>query len=111
MYKRPETRTVTISSGGTTSDAIGIGDYVLGAILTPAALTSTSLTFLAAEAQGGTYRAVYDSDGNQLTATLAASRAIALTGVEADAFAPFQWVKLVMGSAEAAERTLTLALK
>lgn len=110
-YKKPETRTVSIASGGTTSDMIPLGDYMLAGIITPSALTSTAITFTASDTKDGTFVAVYDSDGNQVSLTAAASRAIGLSGAEADALAPFQFVKVVCGTAEAAARTLTLCLK
>lgn len=111
MYKRPETRSVTIASGGTTSDVIPVQDYVITGVIIPAAITSTTLTFTACATKDGTFMPVYDSDGNQVSLAVAASRAIGLSGAEADALAPFQWIRVVMGSAELAARTLSLALK
>lgn len=111
MYKKPATRTITIAASGTTSSVIELGDYVVQGLITPAALTSTAITFTACGTKDGTFMAVYDSDGTQVSLSAAASRAIGLSSAEADAMAPWQFIKVVMGSAEAAERTLTLVLK
>lgn len=111
MYKRPETRTVSIANAGTTSDAIGIGDYTIAGVITPSALTSTAITFTASATQSGTFVPVYDSDGNQVSLAASTSRAIGLSASEADALAPWSWIKVVCGSAEGAARTLTLVLK
>jgi hypothetical protein len=111
VYKRPESRSLTVSSGGTTSAAFGVGDYTIAGVITPSALTSTAITFTASDTFGGTYAPVYDSDGNQVSLSAAASRAIGLSGAEADALAPFKWLKLVCGSAEAADRAITVVLK
>lgn len=111
MYKRPEKRTVTIANGGTTSAAFQTGDYIVSGVQTPAALTSTAITFLGSTSEAGTYAAVYDSENNQVSLTVAASRCVGLSGSEADAVAAWPWLKLVCGSAEGAERTLIVSLK
>lgn len=107
--------TVVISSGQTVSAEFDLRGKKLHAIKTPAALTGTTLSFQAAEkptAQGGSYVGV------RHLATLA-STATTITSVAAD-----QWIviesgilpegiencmlKLVSGSAEAADRTFIL---
>ena len=52
-----------------------------------------------------------DSDGNTVTLTVAVSQALGLAGLEADALAPWPYIKVVMGSAEGGARTLKLCLK
>lgn len=111
MYKRPETRTAEIASGGTESGVINIQDYAIAGVITPSALTGTALTFKACATKDGTFVDVYDSDGNQVSATATASRAIGLSASEADALAPWQWVKIVSNASEGADRSLTLVLK
>ena len=98
------TSTVTIESSGTTSsarDLNGLGNLV--ALVTPSALTGTSFTFQAST-DGSTYNAVYN-EGTQYSVTVAASRYVAL---DPSVFAGAQYVKVVSGSTEAAERTITL---
>jgi hypothetical protein len=98
------TSTVTIESSGTTSsarDLNGLGNLV--ALVTPSALTGTSFTFQAS-VDGTTYNNVYN-EGTQYSVTVAASRYVAL---DPAVFAGAQYVKVVSGSSEAAERTITL---
>ena len=98
------TSTVTIESSGTTSsarDLNGLGNLV--ALVTPATLTGTSFTFQAS-VDGSTYNNVYN-EGTQYSVTVAASRYVAL---DPAVFAGAQYVKVVSGSTEAAERTITL---
>ena len=98
------TSTVTIESSGTTSsarDLNGLGNLV--ALVTPSTLTGTSFTFQAS-VDGSTYNNVYN-EGTQYSVTVAASRYVAL---DPAVFAGAQYVKVVSGSTEAAERTITL---
>lgn len=111
VYKKPETRSVTIANGETTSGAVNLQDYAIVGLHMPAAFTGATITFQAATSESGSYNDVYDSDGNQVSASVAADRAIGLSGAEADALAPWNWVKLVSGSSEGADRTITLAIK
>lgn len=111
MYRQPRHETVAIASGDDTSAEIHVGDYTIAGIQMPAAITSTSLTFYGSATHGGTYAPIYDSDGNAIAVPVAASRAIGLSAAEADALAPWPWVKVVMGSNEGADRELILVLK
>ena len=110
-YRKPTALTVTIPNAGTKSGVIHIRDYVLVGIITPAALTSVTITFEASDTPTGTFVAVFDSDGNQVSLVVAASQAIGLSAAEADALGPWEFVKVVTGAAEAAERTLKLVKK
>lgn len=111
-YKRPEKRTVTIAASGTTSAAVHKGDYILGAIQTPAALDSTAITFQSSSAQDGTFTPVHLQDGNAVSIVVATSRTNAITGEDADAIAAAgPWIKVVCGSSESAARTLILLLQ
>ncbi len=110
-YRKPATLDAIIPNSGTTSPALHLRDYVLVGIIVPAGLTSVTMTFTASDLIGGSYVPVYDSDGNQVSLVTAPSRAIGLSAAEADALAPFQFVKLVFGSAEGAERTIKVLKK
>lgn len=109
-YNKPETRTATIASGATTSDAIDLGDYTLAALHLPAAFTGTAITVTTAPTLTGTYQALY-ADASAVSLAVAASRTVAPVGDEADAIASVRFIKLVSGSAELAARTITLTLK
>ena len=111
MYRKPRIETVTIALGDTTSEVIELRDYMLAGIILPAALTSTAITFTVSDARAGTFVGLYDSDGNVVSLAVGTSRAVGLSGAEADALAPFPFVKLVCGTAEAAARSILVALK
>jgi hypothetical protein len=99
--------TVTIATSGTVSTAVDLYGYSLLGIITPAAMTGTALTVQASH-DGSTFNVMYDTDGSALSITSAASRFIALAPQD---FASVRHLKLVSGSTEAAERTITLAIR
>jgi len=101
------TTTVTIANSGTVSTAAQLFGMRLVGIVTPSALTGTAMTFQAS-ADGSTYTAMYDTDGNAISYTVAASRWIPVT---ADVFGGVPYIKVVSGSSEAAARTITLVVK
>lgn len=105
-------QTVTISSGGTTSAAIDTGllsthsKTQLVGISFPATMTSTAMTFTAASTSGGTYTTVKEVGGaSNYSITVSASSRIPL---DPRVFVACPFIKCVGGSAEGAERTLTL---
>lgn len=110
-YKRPETRTLTIASGASTSNVVDLGDYAVAGIYLSAALTSATFGFEAALTLAGTTQTVKDSEGNTLSVASAAAGAVGLSGAEADALAPWRFVRLKTASNEDAARTIYLVLK
>lgn len=98
---------ITISSGGTTSSALNLNGLSLVGITFPTSFTSTSVSFTGSTAIGGTYRAVYDTSG-AISYTIAQNRYYSLDPVK---FQGLKYLKIVTGSAEAYERTVTLHLK
>ncbi len=93
-----------ILSGQTVSNAIDLFDAELEAIVTPAALTSTTFTFQASP-DGINFFQVTKEDGTPYSVTVAASKYLdipprTLSGV--------RWLKIVAGSAEAADRAITV---
>jgi len=111
MIRKPVVKTATIAASATTSDAIETRDYALAGLIMPATLTSSTVTFTVCETAAGTYKALYDSDGNQVSIPVAASRAVGVCGTEADALAPFHWFRLVGGSTEVSARSISVLLK
>lgn len=111
MYRKPISVTATIAAGGTTTGEIELRDYALAGFITPAALTSTAITFTVSATKGGTFVPLYTSAGNQVALTVTTSQAYGITGEEADALAPWNYIKLVGGSVEGAARSILLALK
>lgn len=106
----PRTITLTVENGQTTSEAFRVGRRAIGAVRTPATLTSTTITFTSSGTEAGTYLPVY-ADGDQVSLSVSTSRHVALAGAEADAFSSVDWAKLVCGSAEGGERTIEVVLK
>ena len=100
----------TIALGESSSSVIDKRDRVMTGVILPSALTSVTMTAWASDTPDGTYAQVYDSDGNAVSLTVAASRAVGLEGTEADACAPWPYLKLVGNAAEAAARTLIVCL-
>lgn len=100
--------TVTILSGATTSDEAAMpAGATLIAVGTPAALTSTALTFTAATVSGGTFKAVYD-ESTAYSLTVSTSRHVA---VKPSVFAGVKFLKVVGGSSEGADRSITLVVR
>jgi len=103
--------TATVASGGTTTGWINIlndnGPMGFTSIITPATLTSTSLT-VQVSLDGSTALTLYDYTGLTFTIPCVANAWIAL---DPALFLGFPWVRVVMGSAEAAERSLKLVVR
>ena len=100
---------VVIANGQQTSGAATLASgSTLIAISMPAAFTGAALTFTGCDTAAGTYKALYDSSGNAISVTCAASRYIML---DAATFAGVPYLKVVSGSAEGAERTIRLIVR
>lgn len=111
-YRGAHFETVQIASSETESEPIHLRDRIMVGVITPAALTSTAIKFQAAAQQTGTYRPVYAGDTEvSITVATNEARAVALAGEDADALSAWSWIKLVTGSAEAADRDFILVLK
>jgi hypothetical protein len=100
-------KTVVIASGAQDSAEVDLDGLKLVAITTPGTMTGTSLSFKVATASGGTFNGLYKDDGNLYSATVAASRCTALDNTK---FYGARYIKVRSGSAEGADRTLTLHL-
>jgi hypothetical protein len=99
--------TVTIAASGTVSGAtFDLSDFSIVGVVTPSALTGTALTFQVS-VDGSTFVLLQQASGAYSLASVAASRAIA---VDPDMFRAWRYAKVVSGSAEAAERVITLVL-
>jgi hypothetical protein len=100
--------TIDISADDDLTDALDLRGKALVGIVTPAALTSTSMTFKFSHDSGTTFTDLYDSSGNQVSITVAASRFI---GLLAEDFVGATHIKLATGSGEAADRTITAVMR
>lgn len=104
--------TVTIPSGGTTSTPVDLSGYVLAAIDFPA-MTGTTVTFEGAIPSdpsitfaNATYKPISGSNDTNHSVTTSATAKI--RSVDPANFAGAVFVRLVSGSSEAAQRTITL---
>jgi hypothetical protein len=87
------------------SDAIETSHYARGSFIIPAAFTGTVITFSVSR-DDSTYFNQYDEGNNQISYTVATSRAYPLPPEVFD----WPFVKLTSGSAEGAARTIHVAL-
>lgn len=114
MYRKPGRRTAHILNAATASEEIAIWSYMVAGMNLPAAFSGAAVTFKgshASLANGGVYNTIYDADGNAITITVAANRAVSLTGAQADAVAAWPWIQLVSSSPEGGDRVIEMVLK
>lgn len=109
-------RVATIANGASLSDAVGVGRRLVTGLNMPASWTAADLTFTGSDQPSGTFNAIYDSDGNELTVSASSGRAIALTPAEMDALSAFAAIKIRSGTSGAAvvqlaEREIGVVLK
>lgn len=100
------TATAAIAGSGTISSPVYTGEYVPVALVMPAAFTGTSVTFQGS-ADGQTYSQIYVG-GSAYTETVAAGKYISLTG---SAFAGAEWIRVVSGSSEGADRLVVVVMR
>lgn len=99
---------VTAASGATTSSQLDLRGFCLVGVATPAALTSTSATIQTSPDGGTTWLPVHNREGDAITIALGASRYVALSPAEMPGLGV---VRLLLGSAEQAARTIVLAVR
>jgi hypothetical protein len=97
----------SILSGQTVGVAVSLAGVSILGIVTPAALTGTTITFQVS-ADGTTYVPLYDGTNTLVSFTVAVSRGYYLDPI---IFASWRFVKLVSGAAEAADRVITLLVR
>ena len=106
-YDKIDFEPIVIDSSETTSAEVDCRGMTLCGVYMPAAFTGTALSF-EASADGTTFVSVEDGDGSAVSKTVSASKYIKLDPAD---FAGVRFIKVVSGSTESAERTLTLALR
>lgn len=97
----------TIANTATASGAIDLMGATLCGIHLPAAFTGTSLSFTVATAGGGTYQTL-QRNGSDYSVPVAQGKYVSL---DPAIFAGVQFIKIISGSAEGADRTLNLAVR
>ena len=101
--------TAAIAGGQTTSAEIDLGGGDLCGLFLPAAFTGTTIKILAAPASGGTFVTVQDGAGNDYALPVAAGKYAPVTNLAV--VCGLRFVKLVSGSSEGADRSITLAVR
>lgn len=102
--------TITIALNGTESTAFRLGSSHFLAFLF-GTFTGATCTFKASTTEAGTYAAVVDDEGNAISITATDDRWVVLSSAVAAKLASLPWLKIVSAGAEAAERTVTVAMK
>lgn len=103
-----------VANGASTSDDHNLLGHVIVGVFTPAALTSTTIAFDQrfvpdpAAPNTGTWVPVYDSDGNEVSITVAAGR---FTAINPTALPFAGQTRIRTGSAEGAARTIQLVTR
>jgi len=99
---------VTVAESATASSTISCGGLSLVGLLLPATLSSTTISFKASIDNTNFYP-VYNSDtGDEITYTVAEGQYMA---IDPKYFQGIQYLQLVMGTEEAAARTIIASLK
>lgn len=111
----PVTLTATIAAGDSVSAAVDLAGASLLTLYLPAVFTGTTVTFLSAPTETGTYGKLKNSHGVELAATVAQGEPTSLGPLAAD-LASIRWLKIRSGTAaapqvEAAERVITISAK
>ena len=96
-----------IAAGQTASAAIDLSGCTLCGVYVPAAFTGTTLAFQASP-DGAAFSRVGDGSGNAYVQSLAPGDFVP---VDTAVFAGVRFVKIVSNAAEAAARSLTLAVR
>ena len=106
-------QTITIASGTSLSGASALSRYGVARIYVPSGWTAANLTFQVSE-DNVSYANLFDSAGNEVTVTAAASQAITL---DPTIFGlGFQYLKIRSGTSastvsQGGDRVLTLAVR
>jgi len=95
------TDTVVIANGGTVSTTLTLENRIPLALVLPAALTGTAITFKAS-CDNSTFNPVY-YESTSYSLTVSTSRHVALNRL---AFEGVKYLQVVSGSAEGAARTI-----
>lgn len=102
-------RIATIAAGSSLSTAINVGNRVPVGMRMPSGWTTAVLTFQGS-VDGTNFYDLYDDGGNEISATVAANRAVVLS---ASAFPSFPYLKIRSGTSsapvnQAADRVITV---
>ena len=106
LTRASTTSTLTIANAQTTSGAMTAGSYAMFGLVIPSAFTGTSISFTVS-ADNSTFQTLYDSNGNEVTLAVAASRSFDLPS----ALASWPYWKVVSNASEGGARSLVVVAK
>jgi len=109
VYGRTKSEAITISSGGTDSTSAEVDNFLLSGILFPATMTGTTISFKWS-IDNSTFVDVTETDGTAVSYTVTAGDVVRVDP-SGWAFAGQGWLKVVSGSAEGADRAITLLFR
>lgn len=101
-------KTITILNTATASSVVECAGLTFCGVKFPAAFTGTTITFQMCDTIGGTYVPVHNAAGTAISYTIAANR---YSAIDPKDFYGINFLKIISGSAQAADRTLTVSLK
>lgn len=98
--------TIDISESTTISTAVDTDGLLLSGIIFPSAMTGSAVTFQVASTNtGGTFKALKETDGTDVSYTITADSHVR---VDPSGWAGVGAIKVVSGTAEAADRVIYL---
>lgn len=98
-------KTVTISNGSTTSEAIDLGVYTFKGLTLPASFDGSNISFESSDSLAGTYSPIYNYLGALYTIPVAAGRSFRWEDRD---FEAERFIRIVSDSTESSDRTITL---
>lgn len=108
--QRVKDAVIDISASLTTSSVVDLGSNRIFALHIPAAFTGTAVSFEVAPEVDGTYQALYDGGGSEISLTVSQGETIGITGTNAAALAACRFIKIVSDDNEVADRTIRVLL-
>ncbi len=101
--------TATIANGQSASAEIDLAGTTLCGLIIPSAITGTAFAIQMADASGGTFIAVQDGSGSDVSIAVAASKYIPINNLAVTA--GLRFIKIVSNGTEAAQRSIKLVTR
>ncbi len=101
--------TATIANGQTTSAEIDLAGTTLCGLIIPSAMTGTAISIQMSDTSSGTFVAVQDGNGNDLSLAIAVNKFIPINNLAVSA--GLRFIKIVSGSSEGAQRVIKLVTR
>ncbi len=102
------TENVVITAGTSSSNGLSLGGCSLVGVVTPATMTSTSLRFEASFDGGTSYIPIENGAGGNISKTISGGEYIPLDAAD---FLGVNYLRIISGSNEASNRTLTVIMR